>query len=94
MNLFSQAVAAVDANAFGRVIDPIISNIVNPVVMLLFAIGLIVFAYGIFEMVWKGGDPAARSKGKMHMLGGLVGMFIMISAWGIIYLISNTIKEI
>ncbi|MES2216023.1 MAG: hypothetical protein V4481_01870 [Patescibacteria group bacterium] len=81
-----------DPSAFGRIIDPIITHIVNPVITLMFGIGLIVFAYGIFEMVWKGGDPSARTTGRYHMLGGLVGMFIMLSAWGLIYLVSNTVK--
>ncbi|OHA24113.1 MAG: hypothetical protein A3B11_01280 [Candidatus Taylorbacteria bacterium RIFCSPLOWO2_01_FULL_44_26] len=60
----------------------------------MFAVGVVVFAYGIFEMIWKGGDPAAREQGRNHMLGGIIGMFIMISAWGIIYLVSNTLKGI
>ena len=77
--------------AFGRVINPIIENIVNPIVWLMFAVATIVFAYGIFEMIWKGGDPDARSQGSKHMIGGVIGMFIMLSAWGIINLIANTV---
>jgi len=90
----SVAHAAIDQAVFSRVIDPIITHIVNPVVLLLFAIGLIVFAYGVFEMIWRGGDPTARTTGRNHMLGGLIGMLIMVSAWGIIYVISSTIKSI
>jgi hypothetical protein len=82
-----------DTSAFGRILDPIISNVVNPIVMLMFAIGLLVFAYGVFEMIWKGGDADARSKGKMHMLGGVIGMFVMLSAWGLINLVANTVKS-
>jgi hypothetical protein len=82
-----------DSAIFGKVINPIISNIINPIVTLLFAVGLIVFAYGVFEMVWKGGDADARTKGRNHMLGGIIGMVIMLSAWGLIYLVSNTVKS-
>ncbi len=81
-----------DPAAFGKVLGPIISNVVNPIVTLMFMIGLIVFAYGIFEMIAKGGEADARTKGKYHMLGGLIGMLIMMSAWGLIYLVSNTVK--
>lgn len=79
---------------FARVIDPIITNIVNPVVGLMFAVAVVVFAYGVFEMVWKGGDPDARTVGRTHMIGGIIGMFIMLSAWGIINLIANTVNSI
>jgi hypothetical protein len=82
-----------DTGSLGRILDPIISNIVNPIVMLMFAIGLLVFAYGVFEMIWKGGDSDARSKGKMHMFGGIIGMFVMLSAWGLINLVANTVKS-
>ncbi len=81
-----------DTSAFGRVLEPIISNVVNPIVTLMFTIGLIVFAYGVFEMIYNGGDADARTKGRNHMLGGLIGMVIMLSAWGLIYLVSNTVK--
>jgi len=85
--------AAVDTAVFGNVISPVITHVVNPVVMLMFAVGLIVFAYGVLQLVWSQ-DGEARERGKHAMWGGLIGMFIMLSAWGIIYLVSNTIKQI
>ncbi len=87
------AQAAVDPAKFGQVLDPIISNIVNPIVGLLFAVGLVVFAYGVFQLVWST-EGDSREKGKNAMWGGIIGMFIMLSAWGIIHLVSTTIKEI
>lgn len=91
-SIVPQAFAKVDAAAFGSVLDPIIANVVNPVVMLVFAVAIVVFVYGVFQVVWGGEE--ARKKGKMSMIGGIIGMFIMMSAWGIIYLIANTVKTI
>jgi hypothetical protein len=88
-----QSLSAVNSAIFAKVVDPIISNIVNPIIMLLFAVGLLVFAYGIFEMVWNGSDSSAREKGRTHMLGGVIGMFVMLSAWGLIYIIAETVKS-
>jgi uncharacterized membrane protein len=88
--LASTAFAKVDATAFGRVVDPIISNIVNPLLLLVFAVALVVFVYGVLQVVWGGEE--ARKKGKASMVGGIIGMFIMTSAWGIIYLVANTVK--
>ena len=93
MDVTTSTAAASNAEALGRVLDPIISNVVTPVIMLMFALAILVFAWGIFEMVWKGGDAEGREKGKWHMLGGVIGMFIMLSAWGLIYLVSNTVKS-
>jgi hypothetical protein len=35
-------------DAFTRAIQPIISNIINPLIILVFAAALFVFGYGIF----------------------------------------------
>ncbi|MEN9912982.1 MAG: hypothetical protein RLY66_390 [Candidatus Parcubacteria bacterium] len=92
MDLVSTAYAKVDANAFGNVLNPIISNIIQPVVGLMFAIAIVVFTYGVFQVVW--GKDESREAGKKSMIGGIIGMFIMTSAWGIIYVISNTVLEL
>ncbi len=93
MFFISQTYAAVSADAFGKAIDPVINHIVNPVVALMFAVALVVFTYGVLRYVWGSSDGDARTHAKYSMIGGIVGMFIMTSAWGIIYLISNTIKS-
>ncbi len=77
--------------AFASVADPIIVNIVNPIVMLMFAVAIIIFVWGIVEMLMHGDDSTAREKGRNHMLGGIVGIVIMVSAWGIVHFISNTL---
>lgn len=89
----SSSPAAVDMSAFGRVVDPIIANIVDPIVWLLFAIALVVFAYGVFQMIWSDSEDS-RKKGKLSIIGGLIGMFIMFSAWGIIHLVSDTVMRV
>ena len=94
-NIFiGNAYAAVDAVAFGKVLDPIISQIVNPIVLFAFGIGVFVFVWGVIELIRNADDPAARTTGRNHILFGAIGMVIMFSAWGIIYLISNTLKEV
>jgi hypothetical protein len=82
-----------NTSSFVSIISPIITNIVNPVVELMFAIALIVFVWGVVEMFMGGDSAEAMTKGKKHMLGGIIGIFIMVSAWGIINLISNTVGQ-
>ena len=91
-SLAPQVQAQVDATAFGNAVSPILSNIVTPLVELMIAVGIIVFVWGIVEMLLHADDPDARTKGGKHMLAGVIGIFIMLSAWAIVYVISNTIK--
>jgi large-conductance mechanosensitive channel len=90
----SIAQAAVDTTAFGKLVNPIIDNIIYPAVQLLFGLAILYFVYGALQFVLHGSDEGAREKGKSTMLWGSVGIFIMVSAWGIIYLISNTVIDL
>ncbi|MDE1924720.1 MAG: hypothetical protein KGH79_00880 [Patescibacteria group bacterium] len=68
--------------------------IVNPIIALLFALGLLLFAWGIIEFLIglnASGDSDKKESGKRHMLWGIIGMFIMISAWAIIKFIDSSI---
>lgn len=86
------AYAASSDDALGSVLGPIITHIINPIIELLFVVAVVVFAYGVFQMIWHKADADAHTKGRNSMLGGIIGMFIMLSAWGIVYLIANTVK--
>lgn len=86
--------AAVDSAAFGKVVNPVITEIIYPIIYVVFGLAVLVFAYGIIEMIIKGNDPGARKTGQTHMLFGAIGMFIMVSAWGLIYLVSDTLKGV
>lgn len=90
----SIAEAAVDTTAFGILVNPIISTIVYPIIQLMFGLAVLYFVWGALQFVLHGADETAREKGKSTMLWGSVGIFIMVSAWGIIYLISNTVIDL
>ncbi len=65
--------------------------ILNPLIVLVFAIALLIFFYGLFQFIRSASDGKERSDGKKKIIWGLVGMFIMFSAYGIIKVIMATI---
>ena len=72
---------------------PIISNlnrlIVNPLITLLIAVAVATFIWGVVETIE--GEGTKRDQGKQHMLWGVVGLFIMVSAIGILNVVCRTI---
>jgi len=58
--------------------------IINPLILLLFALATVVFVWGIIGFLASTGSDDGREKGKRHMLWGLIGMVIMVSVYGII----------
>ncbi len=74
----------------------ILSNInqiiINPIIILLFAVAFIYFIYGVFVYIYKSqSDPSKIKEGRSHMGWGLFGMFIMISVFGLFKLLLNTV---
>lgn len=72
-------------------------NIVNPFIAFLFVLATLLFLYGLFQFFFADkvggaeGGATARETGKRHMVWGLVGMFLMISVFGIMRVIVNTL---
>lgn len=64
--------------------------ILNPLIILLFAVALIVFFWGLVEFIFKAGSDEGRETGRRNMMWGIVGMFIMVAVYGIIKLILGT----
>ena len=80
-----------DINTF---VERLNGAILNPIIALLFAVALIVFLWGIFEFIAGHDSEDKVSQGKQHMMWGIIGMFIMASAFGILQLIVSFVKEL
>jgi hypothetical protein len=65
-------------------------HILNPIILALFAIAFIVFAWGVVEFISSETSDVNRSQGKRKIFWGIFGMFVMISAYGLIRLILDT----
>lgn len=64
--------------------------ILNPLILLVFAVAFLVFFWGIFQFISSQTVDAGREEGKRKIFWGIFGMFIMISAYGLIRLILGT----
>ncbi|QQR50051.1 hypothetical protein IPF86_03120 [Candidatus Nomurabacteria bacterium] len=65
--------------------------ILNPLIILMFAVALVYFMYGVVEFLANSTSEDARKTGKAHMLYGVIGMFIMIAVYAIMNIIVNTL---
>ncbi len=67
-----------------------IANLVNQLIPLMMAIALLVFFWGLVKYIWNSGSEDAKEEGKNVMIAGIVGLFVMVSIWGIVGIIANT----
>ena len=72
-----------------ELISKINTEIINPLIYLLVGAAVLFFIYGVVETLT--GEGYKKDEGKTHMLWGIIGIFIMVSAIGILNVICNTI---
>ena len=65
-------------------------EILNPLILFLFAVAFLVFVWGIFRFIYNSGDDTEQEEGKKAMMWGIIGMFVMVSVGGIIRLVLDT----
>ncbi|OGF74017.1 hypothetical protein A2Z63_00965 [Candidatus Giovannonibacteria bacterium RIFCSPLOWO2_02_44_8] len=68
-------------------IDTIVAStktLVNNIIPILLIIGTIVFLWGVIMFLTAGADEEKRANARSLMIYGLVGLFVMVAAWGIV----------
>ena len=71
-------------------LDRLNEVILFPLITLLLTVALVVFLYGCFLFIAGAGNDEARSRGKRHILWGIIGMLVMLSAYAILGIAANT----
>jgi len=73
-----------------EILNNINTTIVNPLILLMFAVAMVVFVWGIVQFISSEERGEGRQKGKRNLLYGIIGLFIMVSVFGIIRIIGAT----
>lgn len=69
--------------------DIFIGNIISPLVPLLIGVAVIIFLYGVIKtMLADGGEK--KEEGKSYMFWGIIGLFVMVSLWGLVNVVKGT----
>jgi len=66
----------------------ILLDIVIPVVV---ALALLYFFWGLAQFILKAGGDTGIEEGKKKMVWGIIALFVMLSIWGFVSLLSFTI---
>ncbi len=67
------------------------AQIINPLILLLFALALAYFLYGVFEFIANWNNDEKKTSGKSHMLWGIIGLTIMMGVWFLLGVILDTL---
>lgn len=77
---------------FKEIVGEVVS-IINYLVPAVFALTVLFFLWGIFRYVFAGDSEDDLRKARQIMVWGIVILAIMLSTWGILQILQNTILE-
>ena len=64
--------------------------LLNLIIPLLVGLALVVFIYGVLVYVINASSDDKRKEGTKFMLYGIIGLFVMVSVWGLVNVLGST----
>ncbi len=77
-----------------ELIGRFVNAIINPAIRFLFIIALAYFLFGVVQFIRNSDNETERTKGKQHMLWGVIGLAIMVSVFAIMNIALGTIESL
>lgn len=96
ITIFALAVPALITSAAAKNLKELIDNVVIngilvPLVPVLVGAAVIVFIYGVLVLVFSEGGEK-KEEAKQYMLWGIIGIFVMVSVWGLVAILQGTFQ--
>ncbi len=67
-----------------------ISDMIDILIPVLMAVGVLVFIWGIVKYITAGGDAEKEKEARGYIIYGLIGVLVMVAFWGIIKVVLTT----
>lgn len=78
------------ASSVDILIQGITREIVNPLIVVMFAAALVAFVWGVRGYISGADNPEVRAKGSQQIMWGIIGMGLMVMTFAIVKIILNT----
>lgn len=67
-----------------------VQGLLNSIVPVLIALGVVYFVWGVVQYVIGGGEEA-KKKGRDHIIYGIIGFAVIVGLWGLVTLVTTTL---
>lgn len=68
----------------------VIKNFINQATPVLVSAAVLYFIYGVVTFVIAG-DADKKAEARQKVIQGIIGIFVIVSLWGIVFFIGNTL---
>ena len=70
----------------------VVGDILLRIVPVLIGIAVVFFLIGVIRYITAGEDEEKRTAGRNMMIYGIIGLFVMISVWGLVNILKGTFR--
>ena len=67
-------------------------DLINRIIPFIIALAVLWFLVGIFRFITNVGDPEKRKEATGMILWGVVGLFVMVSVWGLVNILVRSVN--
>ncbi len=67
------------------------NQLINKLIPFIITLALLVFLWGILKYVFST-DEEARGQAKNYMIYGIIGLFVMVSVWGLVNILVRSLS--
>jgi hypothetical protein len=71
-------------------IETFVNTIATPFISLILALAVVYFIAGLVKYVKSAGDEDSRREAVTMIMYGVIGLFVMVSVWGLVNLLRGT----
>jgi uncharacterized membrane protein YidH (DUF202 family) len=82
---------AATADGVNRLIDQV-QTVIHRLIPILISLGLLLFLWGVLRYLFAK-DEVAQKEARSFMLWGIIALFVMVSVWGLVTILSETIFD-
>ncbi len=68
----------------------LVGTTLSALVPLAIGLAVVLFLFGVIKYVTAGDNEEGRKNGRQLMLWGIVGLFVMVSVWGLVMVLNTT----
>lgn len=83
------AAGAVNVTSFDSLVT-LVNGILDSLVPLIIGVAVVILLIAIVNYIRAGEEEEKRDKAKSLMIYGIVGLFVMVSLWGLVAILSGT----
>ena len=62
----------------------------SSIIPLLISVALVVFIIGVVKFIANADNEEKRTEGRQFIIWGIVGLFVIVSVWGLVAVLQNT----